>query len=575
MAYISEEEINKIRQEANIVDVVADYLDLRPKGRNFVALCPFHNDHSPSLVVSPERQIFNCFTCRTGGNVFSFVMKYENVEFLEAVAIVAKKIGYNLHFDPTKSHNKVNKKEYQMYDLASKYFINNLNTPDGLKAKEYLASRGIDESIIKEFNLGLALNQKADLNNFLTHQGFTETELVQMGLINQNGLDTYDVFTNRIMIPVSDFTGQVVAFTGRIFNNEEDTAKYINTKETSIYKKSNILFNYHNAKKAMKNAGYGIIVEGNMDAIMLSAKGIKNVVALMGVAISASQIEELSKLRIPFILILDNDNAGLQATAELGDKMVASGLDVKVVRLSGAKDPDEYIRAFGLEALKNNLANPQSYLDFKLNYLKGDKDLQTVTDVVKYIREVLASLTHYDDLTKDMIITKLSKKYDIDKEVLKQNLAVKPKIETEAKPPEKGRKNKYDKAVATILYAMMNDAKYIRVYKEKLGYFKNKIERIIASEIVYYNNSYEGINIADFMTFVQDKTEISEVVNDIINYCGNEELSMDNFNSCIDIVLQELKKDEINELKNKMKQEMDINKKVEMLEKIAALKKEV
>lgn len=576
MAYIGEEEINSIRAQADIVDIISDYLSLQPKGKNYVALCPFHNDHSPSLVVSKERQIFNCFTCRTGGNVFTFVMKYENVSFVEAVEIVAKKIGYNLKISHHEWGNNVSKKEYEMYNIATKFYQNNINTEVGAGARKYLNNRGIDATIIKEFNLGLALPKKDVLYQLLKQKGFDLNNLEKMGLVNKSGTEVFDTFQNRIMIPVSNMQGQVVAFTGRIFNNE-DTAKYINTKETPIYKKSSILFNFYNAKNSIKNAHEIIIVEGNMDAIMLSARGIKNVVALMGVAISNEQIKEIKKLKANVILMLDNDSAGESATLDVGEKLVINGLETRVVRLNGAKDPDEYIRQFGLESLINNLKQAPKYLDFKLNYLKAGKDLQNIPDVVKYVKEVLSSLSNYDDLTKEMVLTKLSENYHIDKDILKKNLNLSQskKILNETSSPVTKFKTKYDIAASSILYAMMNDSKYIRIYKENLGYLKKKIERIIASEIVYYNSSNKMMNLADFLTYIQSKEDIYPYVMEIINDNSNIELSTIEFNKWLTVIIKELKKDEIRDLKQQIQQEMDINKKMEMLAKLTELKKEV
>lgn len=575
MAYINEEEINKIRMEADIVDVISDYLPLQQKGKNFVALCPFHNDHSPSLVVSRERQIFNCFTCRTGGNVFAFVMKYENVSFLEAISIVARKIGYNLQFDPTKNLGPL-KREYEIYNLALKFYLNNLNTMEAKEAKEYLASRGITEEIIEEFKIGLALKEKDTLYQLLTSKKYSLDEIEKLGLVNKVGENVIDTFENRIMIPIANNTGQVVAFTGRIYHGE-DAAKYVNTKETSIFKKSHILFNYANAKKYIRETKEVIIVEGNMDAIMLAANGIKNVVALMGVAISQDQITELQKLHARIILMLDSDNAGTDATLDLGEKLVKNNLDVRIVRLSGAKDPDEYIRKFGVPAMEDAIKHGTSYLDFKLNYLKSDKDLQKIPDVVKYIKEVLASLSGYDKLTKEMIITQLSENYHIDKEVLKENLKEDTTKELDIDIPKKEkRKTKYELATNKILYAMMLDSRYIRIYKEKLGYFKNKIERIIAQEIVYYNNTNKGINIADFLSYASSlNDEVSTKIMDIVSQNNAEEVPMLEFNNCLDVVLSELKKDEIKDLKQQLKNTIDVNEKMEILGKIANIKKEV
>ena len=580
MAYIKDEEINAIRERADIVDIISDYLSLKQRGKNFLAVCPFHDDHSPSLVVSRERQMFNCFTCRTGGNVFTFVMKYENVGFVEAVKIIADKVGYNLNISDYQDFSSVNKEDYDIMEFTKKYYLNNLFTEQGIKARKYLQDRGIDESIIKEFNIGLALSNKDTLYKLLNGKKYNADKIADLGLINKVGLDIYDVFTNRIMIPIEDLKGQVVGFTGRIYNNETDTAKYMNTRETDIFKKGHILFNYHNARNSIREEKCIIVVEGNMDAIKVSASGIKNVVALMGVAMSKEQIDVLKKLRVPVILMLDNDQAGLDATVKNGEMLLHSGVDTRVVRLTDAKDPDEYIRLKGVDALKDNIKHALKYIDFKLEYLKNNKNLNNMEDLIIYVQEVISSLNNTDDLTKELVISKISKDYEIDAEILRQKLKNTPdetkKVEkTEAKAANKPKLSKYQIAVSKILFSMMCDPTYITVYKNRLGYFKEKKERMLASEIVYYNTVHNNINIADFITFIMSQEELYSYVNEIISENNNTVVSLEEFNSCVDVVLNILKKDEIKELKEKIKHELDVNKQVELITRLTELKKEV
>ena len=578
MAYISEEELNNIRSNADIVDVISDYLDLKQRGRNYVAVCPFHDDHSPSLVVSRERQMFTCFTCKTSGNVFSFVMKYENVSFPEAVQTVAKKIGYTLKGDFSNFKESKYKKEYEIMDFVTKYYTNNINTTSGINALKYLENRGITKDIIKEFNIGLALDKKDDLYNILLKKNYSLEDLSDLGLVNKINLNVYDTFINRIMIPIENLQGNVVGFTGRIYNGEEDTAKYLNTKETKIFKKGSILFNYHNARNAIRETKVVVVVEGNMDAITLSAKGIKNVVALMGVAMSQVQIDTLKKLNVPIILMLDNDSAGLDATLKNGELLRKAGIDTRVVRLSGAKDPDEYIRAKGVDALKDNIKHAISFLDFLLEYLKQDLDLNNITDLKKYINSIISHINYEDDLTKQLIISKISKDYLIDEQILIGELNINPKKEVVKKEEKREvipKVSKYHKAVSKILYMMMLDNKYITIYKNKLGYFKEKIERVVASEIVYYNSEHENINIADFITYITNNEEISNYVSNIISENKNTSDSVSEFNDCVDAVLKILKEDEIKELKSKIVKELDMDKKVELMNKLMELKKEV
>lgn len=576
MAYISNEEINEIRSRANIVDIISGYLQVSSKGKNYVALCPFHNDHSPSLIISPEKQIFNCFTCRTGGNVFSFVMKYENVSFAEAVSIVAKKVGFNLKNDVfVKSENKYSK-DYEIYEYAMKYYLNNINTTDGSKARDYLLKRGINETIIKEFKLGYSGSSKDTFYKLATNKGWDIETLNKLGLINKVNENVYDTFINRVVIPIENLKGEVVGFTGRIFNGEDNTAKYLNTKETEIFKKSSLLFNYHNAKNYIRDRKSVIVVEGNMDAIKMSAKGFKNVVALMGVALSNEQIDILKRLKVPVILMLDNDNAGEEATIKNGESLINSGVDTKVVRLSGAKDPDEYLEKFGIDAMQNNIDKAIKYIDFKIECLKKDKDLSNMEDLITYVKEVINSINGEDDLTKEIILSKISKDYAIDIDILKSNL------KTEVKKDAKKEKvvevrdkklTKYQKASHKVLYYMLMDSKYINLYKNTLGYFKERIERVLASEIVYYESNNGNIDVADFTTTIMGSEDEYEFLQIILSENGNTSVSDEEFNSCVKAILDIYKKDEIIKVKGLIASELDQTKKEELVKKLIDLKR--
>lgn len=576
MAYISNEEINEIRSRANIVDIISGYLQVSSKGKNYVALCPFHNDHSPSLIISPEKQIFNCFTCRTGGNVFSFVMKYENVSFAEAVSIVAKKVGFNLKNDVfVKSENKYSK-DYEIYEYAMKYYLNNINTTDGSKAREYLLKRGINETIIKEFKLGYSGSSKDTFYKLATNKGWDIETLNKLGLINKVNENVYDTFINRVVIPIENLKGEVVGFTGRIFNGEDNTAKYLNTKETEIFKKSSLLFNYHNAKNYIRDRKSVIVVEGNMDAIKMSAKGFKNVVALMGVALSKEQIDILKRLKVPVILMLDNDNAGEEATIKNGESLINSGVDTKVIRLSGAKDPDEYLEKFGIDAMQNNIDKAIKYIDFKIECLKKDKDLSNMEDLITYVKEVINSINGEDDLTKEIILSKISKDYAIDIDILKSNLKTEVKKDVKKEETQEVRDKKltkYQKASHKVLYYMLMDSKYINLYKNTLGYFKERIERVLASEIVYYESNNGNIDVADFTTTIMASEDEYEFLQIILSENGNTSVSDEEFNSCVKAILDIYKKDEIIKVKGLIASELDQTKKEELVKKLIDLKR--
>mgnify|MGYP002521251104 CR=1 FL=1 len=264
MAGISNEEITEIRKKADIVEVIGSYINLAPQGKNYFGICPFHNDHSPSLSVSREKQIYKCFTCLASGNVFTFVQNYENISFIEAVKKVADKINYKLDIKD-KIVNK-NSKYYELMDLSNKIFVNNLNSNLGLKAKEYLINeRHLSEEAIKEFNIGLALNDN-NLNKLLSSKGYSDKDIIEMSLANKTDTGLLDMFRNRITFPICNHEGKIIAYSARIYQNE-DTSKYINSKESVIFKKGYTFYNYDKCRLEALKTKSVILVEGQMDAI--------------------------------------------------------------------------------------------------------------------------------------------------------------------------------------------------------------------------------------------------------------------------------------------------------------------
>ena len=287
MAGISNEEITEIRKKADIVEVIGSYINLAPQGKNYFGICPFHNDHSPSLSVSREKQIYKCFTCLASGNVFTFVQNYENISFIEAVKKVADKINYKLDIKD-KIVNK-NSKYYELMDLSNKIFVNNLNSNLGLKAKEYLINeRHLSEEAIKEFNIGLALNDN-NLNKLLSSKGYSDKDIIEMSLANKTDNGLLDMFRNRITFPICNHEGKIIAYSARIYQNE-DTSKYINSKESVIFKKGYTFYNYDKCRLEALKIKSVILVEGQMDAIRVYTSGFKNVIASMGTAITSNHI---------------------------------------------------------------------------------------------------------------------------------------------------------------------------------------------------------------------------------------------------------------------------------------------
>lgn len=573
MAKISPEEIAHIREQADIVEIIGDYIPLTMRGKNYFGVCPFHQDHSPSMSVSREKQMYKCFSCGAAGNVFKFVSEYENISFIEAVAKVAAKIGISLNISA--SYKPVSKfaKEYEIMNLATLFYQNNLNTEFGLTAREYLHDRGITDEMIQEFQIGLSF-QGNQLRDFLEKKGILKTKMLELGLVNQKNQEYNDVFNERILFPIQDASGQVVAYTGRVYEKDK-IPKYLNSRETFLFRKGNILFNYHRAKEAIRLLKNVVLVEGNMDAIRMYVCGFKNTIALMGTSMTKEQIELLKKLHVPVTLMFDNDEAGKLATITNGNLLKNAGVEVLVIRLTNEKDPDEYILKRGVEVMQDTLKHPVSYLEFLYEALKENKNLTDATALASYVKSVLASLENADPITVDVVLNKLVQEFNLSYEVLKSELKEPKTTETiEVKPIVKAKKNRYQISVEHLLYAMMNDVKYIKMYQSKLGYFKEENYRKIANEIIYYAENKKEMSFADFLTYVE-LSPLKQEMNTIITSIKDDKIDDTSIADYIYNIKQIMWEDEVQKLKQEQKKLSDMNEKERIGNKIVELMKKI
>lgn len=574
MPIFSQDEITKIRNSASIVEIISSYIPLTPKGKNYFGICPFHEDHSPSMSVSEEKQIYKCFSCGATGNVFSFVENYLNIGFAEAVKVIADRVGIHLEQNIGPQKEVKNQKEYELYDFTAKLYQNNLNSENGYLAKEYLNSRGISEEIIDEFGIGLSFSKNV-LYTILKEKNYADDFLNKMGLLGVIDGNVSDIFQNRIMFPIDNLEGKVVGFTARAYK-ENIKPKYINSKETNIFKKGNILFNYHRAKDEARLLKQLIVVEGNMDAIRLYASGIKNVVALMGTSLTKEQIEVLKKLRVKLIMMLDNDSAGEIATYNIGKMLEDNNIDFLIVRLSDAKDPDEYVLKFGVDAIKETIKKAISFMDFKLNYLKKNKNLNDAADLASYIKEVLKSIeNNNDEILKEVTLQKLSNDYNISYAVLKNQLKeVQPNIKENINIEKTivNKKSGLEKIAEEILYFMMNSPVYIKMFQTKIGVFPTKDQRMIANEIIYYYEKNKDINLADFITYAETINLKQEIL-DIISNVNINDLSEEYMLELLDSFRIKIKRQKELNIKEQLKNELDENKKIALLEELTSLKR--
>ena len=563
--------IKEVRSASNIVDVISSYLPLVKKGKNYFGVCPFHDDNNPSMSVSEDKQIYKCFSCGASGNVFNFVMDYEKIDFKSALYLLAKRSGINVSNNLVKTNNK-NDKFYEIYNIAEKYYQNNLNTSLGLEAKSYLHNRGIDDELIKHFKIGLSLKEQNGLVNLLVKKNYSIKDISLIGLSNMDK----DLYINRIMFPLFNTNGDTIGFSGRIYNMKSDS-KYINTRETLIFKKGENLYNYHLAKDEARKEKSLIVVEGFMDVIRLYSIGVKNVVALMGTSLTKEQTTLIKRTSTNIILMLDGDNPGKKAIVNVGQILEEENLKVNVVALPEDLDPDEYILKYGKEKFMSLLNSPLEYSEFKINYLKEGKDLTKIDEQSSYVNDVLLELSNIDDdIKKELILKKLEKEFNLDIEFLRnklQNMKKSGKIETLKKPDDVKviKLDKYQKATYAILNEMLNNYNAIKTYEKRLNYLPYETARYLANEIIYYSKHEKDFVLADFITQVSDKEELALYLKEVLKY-DNEVVSMASFDDYIKVIEEYKSNQEIKRLKELMKKEVDQEKKALIADKIRLVK---
>ena len=418
MARYSEEIINEVRQSNDIVDVISQYVHLKRSGRNFFGLCPFHNEKSPSFSVSPDKQIFHCFGCGVGGNVITFVSKIEGLNFVETVQMLAERANIQL---PTLENNGDMQKEilkdkvYKINEFAAEYYHQNLYKPQAKIAQEYVKKRQLSNETLKSFKIGFS-GKFDELFKELRKQGFEEKEILESGLVNKNDKGQYiDRYRNRLMFPICDVRGRVIAFGGRVLDDSKP--KYINSPENIVYSKGRHLFGLNVAKKG--DTKRLLIVEGYMDVISLHQRGITNVVAPLGTALTEQQGWLLRKNAEQIILSFDSDEAGLQAKLRALEILQNMGCDLRVLQMDGAKDPDEYILKYGNARFQALVDKALSVIEFKVKILQKDLNLENTNDKIKFLNEIAKLISKVDNtIEREIYIEKIAQEYDISKEAI-------------------------------------------------------------------------------------------------------------------------------------------------------------
>lgn len=555
MQRYSDEIIDEVRQTNDIVDIISQYVHLKRSGRNFFGLCPFHNEKSPSFSVSPDKQIFHCFGCGVGGNVFTFLTKIEGINFVEAVQTLAERANIQL---PTLENSGdagkelLKSKVYKVNEFTANYYHQNLYKPESKIAQEYIKQRKLTNETLKSFQIGFS-GKFDELYQELKKQGFEETEILESGLVNRNDKGQYiDRYRNRLMFPICDARGRVIAFGGRVLDDSKP--KYINSPENVVYSKGRNLFGLNVAKKG--DIKQILIVEGYMDVISLHQRGITNVVAPLGTALTQQQGWLLRKSSEKIILSFDSDEAGLTAKMRALDILQDMGCDIRILQMEGAKDPDEYIIKYGNSRFKNLVEKALSVIEFKVKVLKQNLNLDNVNDKIKFLNEIAKLIAKVDNtIEREVYIEKIAKEYDISKEAIygevnkliyssnkSEKVLEKAKPVVNHKLPEENQVSnivkRRENTIISIL--LMGDINIFQVIKQniKIEDFKDTSNQEIARKLYEeFEKGNSNINSIIDMLGEEEQNHITEIMAD--------DYEIDNVEKAIDDIMQSYEKDKL------------------------------
>ena len=579
MVRYSDELIEEIRTNNDIVDVISKYVTLKRSGRNFFGLCPFHKEKSPSFAVSPDKQIFHCFGCGAGGNVIHFISKIEGLDFKDTLELLANRANIEL---PTLENSEDDKtarlksKVYEINKIAAEFYHENLYKPTSKMAQEYIKKRKLDNRTLKAFLIGYAGNFN-ELYLLLKQKGFTEEEMLASSLVKRTDNGGYmDSFRKRLMFPIQDVRERVIAFGGRVLDDSKP--KYINSPENIVYSKGRNLFGLNVAKK--HDTKRIIIVEGYMDAISLYQRGITNVVASLGTAMTESQGRLLRRHSEQVILGYDADGAGQAAILRGMEILQNLGCDIRVLQIEGAKDPDEYVLKYGPERFQRCVDNSISLVEFKVKVLLKELNIENTNDKIKFLNEIAKILSKItNQIEREIYVDKIAREYKISKEAIyaeinkliyKDNQGSK-KLEKKVITMELKEESKTNISESTlkkeklVIYLLINE--YSRSYEKiakliTLNDIQDETNRQILKKM--YEEFQKGnINTNQIVDWFQDENIISRITEIMA-----EDFEITDVNKAIDDLINVYEKQKLVNRRNEILKQLDTEKNVENMKEL-------
>ena len=588
MARLSQEKIDEIRQSVDIVDVMGQYLELHKKGKNYMAICPFHDDNHPSLSISQSRQIYKCFVCGNGGNVFTFIQEYLKVPFVESVMKVAEfghvdMSGYSLEKRVVKVDEAL-APLYDMHAFALKLYMYYLYTQSGKQALDYLRHRGFDDDLIKMFGIGYA-PEKSILHERFQKEGYTEVAQVKSGLVLENERH-YDRFHDRVMFPLYDEFGKVVGFSGRVYKVQDKNSKYMNSPESDIFIKGKTLYNYHRAKEAVRQAGFVYINEGFMDVIAMHRAHHDNCIALMGTALTKDHLRMLKRMTRTIHLCLDGDMAGQAAAMKSSDLLTSQGFEVKIVLLPDGRDPDEILSTEGIEGLDAVLKDTLSPIDFMMAFECSKLDLRNYEDRKTLLVKACEKIAKIEDrIDRGHYITKLSSLTDFPKEIIEEQLLNSSAViehreqfsqnRIETIQDQRPILDKYTLAEKNLLFYMLNDRQVSDIYEAKAGFMHNDTYRALAAYIRDYYRTHKTMDVANLIDKIgSSHSALVNALTDIAECSLPLPYQKEVIDDYIARITENTKNIREQELQQQFKDVLAPSAKAEILQKLIDLKKE-
>ena len=579
MPQISQDTVDLVRETSDILEIISQFVDLKQRGANYFGICPFHDENTASFSVAPSKQIYHCFGCNVGGNVFSFVMEYQKISFPEAVKYVAEYYSITIDLKDKNYISETNTALYELHDIATQLYQNNLFSKAGNEALSYLYGRGLSEDIIRQFKIGYARDSWGQLVNEVKGKGFSKKNIHQSGLFTSSDKGVFDRFRSRIMFPIFHSSGKAIAFGGRIFGSD-DPAKYLNSPETPLYHKGSVLYGIQATRDSIRKNGYAVLVEGYMDFLKLYQGSVSNILSISGTAFTKKHVSTLNRITKKVVLFYDGDDAGSNAAIKAGWTLLQGELDPMVVRPPKGLDPDDWIDKIGKEKIAKEISTPDSFINFNIEFhngknLKGVERKEYVISLAKEIKKI------QDGIIRNDLIRIISSELKIDEKdfirALKTQRILKTRI-SEEDSIENDKitfTSKIEKAQLELVKLMLSSNNQIKEYVIKtipghlltVPIFK-KIYEIIKDE----NLPVESSLIIEYFRDKNERDFITKMLFETVNETSFEEIVFD----CLKILKSEPINEQIKKIRIKIREkESNGQDSIKELTALSGLRKEL